>query len=108
VKSWYSQHQRALRISVADQAGRACPPFIGDSAVILPGADIMCDVELATAAAELMLEALRTGPDLYAGVSDSGHSSDDGERYTGTVAHRGDVSRSPESVDERGGEPYSG
>jgi hypothetical protein len=67
----------------------------------------MCDVELATAAAELMLEARRTGPDLYAGVSDSGHSSDDGERYTETAAQRGDISRSPESVDERGGDRYS-
>lgn len=100
--------QRALRISVADQAGPAHPPVIGESAAILHGADTMCDVEFATAAAELGLDALRAGPDLYAGMSDSGHSSDDGERYTGTAAQRGDASPPPESVDDRGGEPHSG
>jgi hypothetical protein len=36
--------QRALLISVADQAGPAHPPLIGESAAILHGADNMCDV----------------------------------------------------------------
>jgi hypothetical protein len=100
--------QRALRISVADQAGPAHPPHIGEPAAILPGADTMCDVEFATAATELGLDALRAGSDLYAVMSDSGHISDDGERYAGTAAQRGDASPPPESIGDRGGDPHSG
>jgi hypothetical protein len=63
--------QHALRISVADAGGGVPLPIIGGSAVALSRAEAMCDVEFADTAAELGLDAVRRGPDVWADTSDT-------------------------------------